>query len=108
MNSIYFNGNIYVERDRFVEAMLVSDGLVQKIGTLEEVTEGLCPKCEKEMIDLEGRTVIPGFNDSHCHALNTGTALACVILHGSTSMAEIIEKAVTSWHSIQLKKAAYW
>ena len=44
MNTIYFNGNIYVERDRFVQAMLVSDGLVQKIGTLEEVTEGLCPK----------------------------------------------------------------
>ena len=38
MNSIYYNGNIYVERGRFVEAMLVSDGLVQKIGTLEEVT----------------------------------------------------------------------
>ena len=92
MNTIYFNGNIYVERDRFVEAMLVSDGLVQKIGTLEEVTEGLCPKCEKEMVDLEGRTVVPGFNDSHCHALNTGNALACVILHGSTGMAEIIEK----------------
>lgn len=92
MNTIYFNGNIYVERDRFVEAMLVSDGLVQKIGTLEEVTEGLCPKCEREMIDLEGRTVVPGFNDSHCHALNTGNALACVILHGTTSLAEIIEK----------------
>ncbi|MBR5520662.1 MAG: amidohydrolase [Oscillospiraceae bacterium] len=92
MNTIYYNGNIYVERDRFVQAMLVSDGLVQKIGTLEEVTEGLCPKCEKEMIDLEGRTVIPGFNDSHCHILGVGQALACVILHGSTSMAEILEK----------------
>jgi len=92
MNTIYYNGNIYVERDRFVQAMLVSDGLVQKIGTLEEVTEGLCPKCEREMIDLEGRTVVPGFNDSHNHILNTGTALTCVILHGSTAMAEIIEK----------------
>ena len=92
MNSIYYNGKIYVERDRFVQAMLVADGLVQKIGTLEEVTEGLCPKCEREMIDLEGRTVVPGFNDSHNHILNTGTALACVILHGSTAMAEIISK----------------
>lgn len=90
MNTIYYNGNIYVERGRFVPAMLVSDGLIQKIGTLEEVTEGLCPKCEKEMIDLEGRTVVPGFNDSHCHILGVGQALNCVILHGVTKLEDII------------------
>ncbi len=91
MKTIYFNGNIYVERERFVEAMLVEDGVIEKIGTLEEVSEGLCPKCEKELIDLEGRTVIPGFNDSHCHILNTGAALNCVVLHAVDSLERTIE-----------------
>lgn len=92
MNSIYYNGKIYLERETFAQAMLVSDGIIKKVGTLEEVTEGLCPKCEKEMIDLEGKTVVPGFNDSHLHILGVGQALACVMLNGATSMAEIIEK----------------
>ncbi len=90
MNTIYYNGNIYVERGSFVEAMLVSDGVIEKIGTLAEVSEGLCPKCEKEMIDLEGRTVIPGFNDSHCHMLGVGQALNCVILHGVDKLESLI------------------
>lgn len=89
MNSIYYNGKIYVERDRFVQAMLVSGGLVQRIGSLEEVTSGLNQN-ETEMIDLEGRTVVPGINDSHCHILGVGQSLACVPLLGVTSMAEII------------------
>ncbi len=63
MTQVYFNGKIYVERDRFVDAVLVEDGVISKIGTYEEVTEGLCPKCEKELIDLGGKTMIPGFND---------------------------------------------
>lgn len=92
MNSIYYNGKIYVERDTFVQAMLVSDGIIQKTGTLEEVSRGLCPNCEKEMIDLRGRTVVPGFNDSHLHILGVGQALSSVILNGSTSMADILQK----------------
>ena len=88
MNSIYYNGNIYIERDRFVQAMLVSDGLVQRIGTLEEVSQGI-EECER--IDLEGRTVIPGFNDSHCHIMGTGMTLSSVILHSATSLKEIID-----------------
>ena len=91
MNSIYYNGKIYVERDTFVQAMLVSDGIIQKTGTLEEVSRGLCPNCEKEMIDLQGRTVVPGFNDSHLHILSVGQALSSVILNGSTSMDDILQ-----------------
>ncbi len=91
MNSIYYNGKIYVERDNFVQAMLVSNGIVQKIGTLEEVIAGI-DKNKSEMINLEGRTVVPGFNDSHCHILSVGQSLSCVQLLGVTSMAEIIER----------------
>ncbi len=92
MYSIFHNGKIYVERDRFVDAVLVNDGEIERIGTLEEVTEGLCPNCEREIIDLEGRTMIPGFNDSHQHLLNTGRYMSNVILSGTTKLSEVIER----------------
>ncbi len=92
MTQVYFNGKIYVERDRFVDAVLVEDGVISKIGTYEEVTEGLCPKCEKELIDLGGKTMIPGFNDSHQHLLNSGRAMSNVRLAGSTKLTDLIER----------------
>lgn len=92
MNTVYHNAKIYIERARFAEAMLVTDGQIAKIGTYEEVTQGLCHGHEAHLVDLQGRTVIPGFNDSHCHALNTGKSLSIVRLGGCRSMQEIIEK----------------
>ena len=90
MYTIYHNGHIYVEKDRFVEAMLVSDGVIEKIGTLSEVTDGLCPKCERETVDLGGATVIPGLNDSHLHLANVGSALSQVILGDAKSVDDLV------------------
>ena len=90
MNTIYFNGKIYLERDHFATAMLVKDGLIERVGSLEEVSALSNETCER--VDLEGKTVIPGFNDSHLHILSVGQALACVVLHGVTSLSGILEK----------------
>ncbi|MEG2192070.1 MAG: amidohydrolase [Oscillospiraceae bacterium] len=90
MNTIYFNGKIYLERDNFAPAMLVTDGIIKAVGDLHDVENQLTGDCQR--VDLQGKTVLPGFNDSHLHILSVGVALACVVLHGVTSMAEILEK----------------
>lgn len=90
MKSIYFNGKIYINRDNFASAMLVEDGIVKKVGTFEEVNENLDNE-NKIMEDLNGKTVIPGINDSHCHLSGVGASLASVKLLGVTSMKEILE-----------------
>ena len=42
--------------------------------------------------DLEGRTVLPGLNDSHLHLLSLGSYLSMTNLMGSKSIAEVVER----------------
>lgn len=114
MKQVYYNGKIYVERGLFVDAMVVNGAYVESIGRYEDIVEDIVDEAgrivdeglieeglieegqidtgEIEYIDLEGSTVIPGFNDSHCHMLNLGIALNSVMLYGCTSTSEIIER----------------
>jgi predicted amidohydrolase YtcJ len=54
----------------FVEALAISDGKVIATGTDEETLRlrGLATR----VIDAEGKTVIPGLNDSHLHLIRGG------------------------------------
>ena len=54
----------------FVEAMLIEDGRVVAAGTNDEIMRK--KKSAAEVIDLGGRTVIPGLNDSHLHIIRGG------------------------------------
>lgn len=90
MTTILVNGRIYLERDRFAEALLIEDGMITKVGTTAEI-EGAAPAgCER--IDAQGRTVVPGFNDSHLHLHGLGSSLNSVLLAGVSSMEELIER----------------
>ena len=54
----------------FVEALAVTDGKIIATGTDREILELRGP--ETRVIDANGRTVIPGLNDSHMHPIRTG------------------------------------
>jgi predicted amidohydrolase YtcJ len=54
----------------FVEALAVTDGKIIATGTDREIFELRGP--ETRVIDANGRTVIPGLNDSHMHPIRTG------------------------------------
>ena len=91
MSTLIYNANIYVERGVFAQALLVGDdGKIAAVGTEEEV-RAACTGSETQF-DAQGRTIVPGFNDSHQHLFNTGIALAAVRLQGVTSIAEVIER----------------
>src|SRR5262249_20075693 len=51
-------------------AVAVDDGLIASVGTDSEVMAKRGPKTS--IIDLNGRTVIPGLNDSHTHLIRGG------------------------------------
>lgn len=87
MATLIYNAHIYLERGRFAEAILIADGLVKAVGTLEEVSAAA--PADAERWDARGRTVVPGFNDSHQHLFNTGIALADVRLHTARSIADV-------------------
>lgn len=47
-------------------AVVVEDGLVKAVGTTEEIL-GMHREADYEVIDAEGKAVLPGFVDSHTH-----------------------------------------
>ena len=48
------------------------------------------------VLDLGGRTVVPGFDDSHAHLLGIGFARLDVDLVGARSYAEVVERVATA------------
>ena len=68
--TLFYNAKVYVERDTFAEAVYQEDGWIKAVGSNEDVKALAAP--DAEMIDCGGRTLVPGFNDSHMHMCFTG------------------------------------
>ncbi len=84
------NGKIYVEKGVFVEALYAEDGIITYVGRSNEVKERI--NADTKVIDLEGKTVIPGLNDSHIHFLMYGYGLMEVNTLGVRSIDELVER----------------
>ena len=99
MKTVLYNGKIYVEKGQYVRAVLIEDGMIQMVGTDEEVlaaaearTGGEADSEDfAEKIDCEGRTVIPGLNDSHMHLMQVGEGLQRAPIARSRSIGHMIE-----------------
>jgi predicted amidohydrolase YtcJ len=90
MRTILHSGNIYQEKGKFCEALLIEDGVIIKSGTSEQILK--LYEDDTDIIDLMDSTVVPGFNDSHLHFYYHGVTMASVNVYGSTSVVEVIEK----------------
>src|SRR5262245_27361062 len=67
---ILHNGRIATAGSDFANGCIVQDGLFQLVGTDQQV---LTKRTKDSMVvDLDGRTVIPGLNDSHLHLIRGG------------------------------------
>jgi len=69
---VYFNGTILTMDDNLpsAEAVAVKDGKILAVGSEAEVLETAGETAER--IDLGGKTMLPGFVDSHGHAYGIG------------------------------------
>lgn len=81
------NGEIYTMNGRKTEAVAVSNTEIIKVGNESEIEPLLDSKTR--VIDLKGRTVLPGFNDSHIHLMAYGFSINSVDLSGTKSIEEI-------------------
>lgn len=75
---------------RYVEALLIEDGRVLVAGTGPEVARA--SPTGVETTRLEGRLVIPGLIDSHLHLSELVRQREGVVLEGTRSIAETIER----------------
>ena len=73
--TLYFGGPILTmegPRPQYVTALLVEDGLIRALGTVEELT-ALAP--DARQADLEGHALLPAFLDPHSHFSACANAL---------------------------------
>lgn len=87
MRTILRNGKIYVEKNNFKEAILIEDGIIKLVGSNEE----LAHYSADNIVDLEGKTVLPGFNDSHLHISGIGALMNTCNLTQAKSIDDIIQ-----------------
>lgn len=89
--AIFVNGNIItLEENKRAEAFRVRDSKFVEVGTKEDILK--LRQDGEELIDLQGKTVVPGFNDSHMHFLNYAVFKSRVNLTEVTSIEEMIQK----------------
>ncbi|GAU76433.1 amidohydrolase [Fusibacter sp. 3D3] len=91
MKRLFYNGKIASldSNNTFYEAIGIKDSKIIFLGL---DTEAQATKSEyDERIDLHGKTVVPGFNDSHIHLLNTGYAMTMLNLDPFNSIENIID-----------------
>ncbi|MGE5838303.1 MAG: amidohydrolase, partial [Deltaproteobacteria bacterium] len=71
-DTIILNGRIATldTKSRFVSAVAIKGGRFMAVGPEKEVMA--CRGDKTQVIDVKGRTVIPGLNDSHTHVIRGG------------------------------------
>ncbi|MGB9813816.1 MAG: amidohydrolase [Thermovenabulum sp.] len=92
MDLILYNGKIVTMDEKMpeVEAVGIGGGKIVEIGSNEEV---LSYKGKNTVIiDLKGKTVVPGFNDSHMHLLSFALSLEKADLNGCDGINELIRR----------------
>ncbi len=89
---LYLNGAIVTLDKRLpsVSAILVRDGRIAAMG---ESAALMARAPETQVIDLGGRTVIPGLIDSHIHAIRAGLSYATEVhWTGAATIAEALQR----------------
>lgn len=85
--TLYRNARFFTADDvAWAEAVVVDDGFFTFVGA-----EAEAPTTDS-VVDLDGRTVLPGFTDAHTHLLMMGEALGQVGLTDARSLSEIQQR----------------
>lgn len=89
--TIYYNGNIITMEDNIeAEAILVKEGKIKKLGSNDEI---LSLKSDNtEIVNLDGKTLMPAFIDSHSHITNYAITLGIASLNKVINFDEILDK----------------
>lgn len=93
MKKVFYNGKVYVEKGVYAQAVCIEDDIIKAVGTDEEILAEVSEDDEKT--DLKGKTMIPGFNDSHMHLLSFGRNLQKAKIDDVKSIEHMIERCRT-------------
>lgn len=71
-------------------ALLVQDGLVRAVGTLDDVRAAA--NGTARTVNLDGRTLLPGFIDAHTHTVLHGSGLDWVDLSDTKTIDDVVDR----------------
>jgi predicted amidohydrolase YtcJ len=82
------NGNVYTvtEKQPKVEAVAVKASRIVFVGSNDDTKKFHAAK----IVDLHGRTLVPGFTDSHCHIFGIGEREMRLSLEGTHSLENLL------------------
>ena len=87
---IFKNGKIYSMDGRKAEAVAVRDGKIIKVGTNADVEVFITD--DTKVVNLDGKTVLPGFVDTHTHLVGYGCSINAANLEHTISKEEIVQR----------------
>ncbi|MBS1807270.1 MAG: amidohydrolase [Acidobacteria bacterium] len=89
---ILVNGKVWTVNDKEpeAEAIAILGNRIIAVGTTQAIRKFSGP--QTRMLDLQGRRVVPGFNDAHVHLFNGGAGLASVQLRDAKSPEEFSQR----------------
>lgn len=90
MGTLWYGGPIYtMEKEREItEAVFTEDGKIIETGSYQKLEETYKTAIKKK-INLEGKTMFPGFVDSHLHIIGHGEKIVNLDLSAMTSPEEV-------------------
>ncbi|RKY87084.1 amidohydrolase [candidate division KSB1 bacterium] len=77
------------------EAMIVRDGKIEAVGSMAELEEKYP---DANVYNIEGRTILPGFIDSHTHVYELGYQHRKADLIGVKTVKEMVERLKKFYH----------
>lgn len=87
---ILVNGKIYAMDGRTFEAAAICGNRIARLGTTAEIEAALIDSDNR--IDLQGKSVFPGFIESHMHFVEFGLCAQMVNLEEADSIEDVIER----------------
>ena len=111
--TIYFGGDIITmvgETPNYVESILIQDEKIVFVGDLEEAKE--IAVINYKEVDLNGKTLVPGFIDGHCHFANFGAqAIGGQLLASPDANVDDIETLIAvmkTWNTPENRDLTGW
>lgn len=92
MKKILYNGDFITLENGKIEAILIEDKIIKKVGNKEDIFKYI--DNNTEVINLNGKTVMPSFIDAHSHFSGVATNFLKVNLQDCTNFKQIQEKLI--------------
>jgi predicted amidohydrolase YtcJ len=91
MKTAFINGKIYTvnEKQPYAEAVVTEDNKIIFVGSNKDAKMFI--DTSTRVIDLKGKRMLPGFNDSHLHFISGGNYLLGINLRPATSKEEFVK-----------------